>query len=159
MDFSKVSIFLNKKKLSAKATRKIFNSIQNEKIIKEKGGYIFKSSICKSNFHIGIVPSFIEGERTHHYDIELGYEDEYILTGFINIDRTIGFLFTPPGKKESINQDFRDGLKESYSKTAEILIQNGFPPDFRLDWITKKMLEDAKLFLQTPENLDQLKRF
>ena len=155
MNFSEYLIHLNKDILSKKSTKKIFKSLQNAKIVKEKGGFLFKSSISGLHFHIGILPSFIGGERSHHYDIELEYEDEFVFTGFINPNCTIGFLFTPPDKKESISEEYKKQLRKCYILTTHVLIENGFSPDFQLDWITQKLLDEINIFSNIPEKLGQ----
>ncbi|MBI9100562.1 MAG: hypothetical protein JEY91_18940 [Spirochaetaceae bacterium] len=153
-------IHLNRKILNQKEVKKIFKSVQNKKILKEKGGYLFNSSLKDSDFYIGIRPVIVEGERTHHYEIELDYEDAYKLTGFFNVDGTLGMLFKPPASKHSITDEFKNQLKSSYEQTAEILVQNGFSEQVRFDWITQKMLGEIGLFEPVPQTLGNLlKRF
>lgn len=149
----KYSIYINNEKKTHRETGKILKSVQDIKILKFRGGFLFKSSINEHEFHLGIVPVMIEGERTHHYDIKLDYEDDYIFSGFFNVDGTLGMLFTPPGKKEDITDDFKAGLKKAYAETVNVLVESGLSKEIKLDWISIKMLEEAGLFQPVPQKL------
>lgn len=149
-------IIINNDETKPKDVKKIFKSIRDKKILKLKGGYLFKSTINESQFHLGILPVMIEGERTHHYDIKLDYENEYIFSGFFNLDGTLGILFTPPGKKEDISDNFKSKLKETYIATAETLISHGFPEETKLDWISQKALEEIGIYDPIPSDLKSL---
>lgn len=87
---------------------------------------------------MGFIPVIIEGQRTHHYDIKLDYEDYYIFSGFFNGNGTLGILFTPPAKKEEISSDFEENLKSVYLQIIGVLVQNGMSDKIELDWIKKK---------------------
>ncbi len=150
-------IHLNNEVLSHKKVKKIFRSIQDKKVLKAKGGFLFKSSINETEFHLGILPVLIEGERTHHYDIKLDYIDPYVFSGFFNADGTFGAVFTPPDKKELITEKYKEELKICYIATAQVLISNGVSAEMELDWITKTILEEAALFPEIPAVLGDLK--
>ncbi len=155
------SIHLNNKVLRTNEVKKIFKSVQNMKILKKKGGYLFKSSLNKTDFHIGIIPVLIEGERSHHYDIKLDYEDEYEFTGFFNTDGTIGILFSLPKQLNmteniSVKIDFLEKIKIIYTETADLLIKNGLSERMKLDWISRKIIDEADLFEPIPEFLGNL---
>ena len=152
-------IHLNREILNQKEIKKIFKSIQNKKILKQKGGYLFNSSIRDSDFYIGIIPVLIEGERSHHYDIKLEYEDLYKLTGFFNVDGTIGMLFTPSDKNGIINSEFKKRLRNCYIKTAGLLVQYGFPEQTGFDWITQKILAEIGIFEPVPQTLGHLENY
>lgn len=149
-------IYLNNELQSPKSINKIFKSIQNRKILKTRAGFLFKSSINDQNFHIGIRPVIMEGERSHHYDIRLDFENEYVFSGFFNVDGTIGILFTPPGKKEEISSEFKKNLKIVYKNTALILIENGFSENMKLDWISQKIADEIGIFDTSPVKLSDL---
>jgi hypothetical protein len=148
-----MTIHLNNKKVSRREIRKIFTSIQDNKVLKSKGGFLFKSSVNRDEFHLGIIPVIIDGQRTHHYDIKLNYEDIYIFSGFFNSDGTLGILFTPPGKKENITIGFKTELKSAYSKTLSLLVDNGISDKMELDWISRKMIEEIGIFDPIPRYL------
>ncbi len=92
---------------------------------------------------MGFIPVIIEGQRTHHYDIKLDYEDYYIFSGFFNGNGTLGILFTPPAKKEEISSDFEENLKSVYLQIIGVLVQNGMSDKIELDWINKKKLKGS----------------
>jgi len=146
-------IYLNNELQTPKAIAKIFKSIQNTKVLKARAGFLFKSSINDCEFHIGLRPVLIEGERSHHYDIVLDFEDEYIFSGFFNVDGTLGILFTPPGKKEEISTEYKDKLRNTYKATAAVLIKNGFSKKMKLDWISQKIMEEIGIFDPIPSDL------
>jgi len=151
-----MKLYLNNKKTTHREFGKVFKSIQNKKILQSKGGYLFKSSINKSEFHMGIIPVIIEGERTHHYDIKLDYEDDYIFSGFFNGNGTLGILFTPPGKKDEISSEFKENLKSVYLETLGVLTQNGISEKMELDWISQKMIGEIDIFHPVPQNIHDL---
>lgn len=156
MDFEDFTVYLNNETITVKELKKVFKSIQDKKVLKLRGGFLFQSSVIDKKFYIGIIPSFIDGERGHHYDIKLDYEDEFKFTGNFNTDGTVGLVFLPTGGKESITDEFRKKLKEVYSKTAGVLINNGIAFDMKLDWITQRILEEVSLYTNIPEKLGEL---
>ena len=95
----------------------------------------------------------IEGVRSRHYDIKLDYEDQYIFSGFFNVDGTVGFLFIPPALKEELTEEFKDKIKQNYIDTAKMLRTNGFHPNMKLDWITQQMLSEMGNFNTIPQCL------
>lgn len=153
MNNSKLKLYINRDKASPKEMKNVFTSIQNPKVLAEKGGFLFRSSINEKEFHIGIIPNFNYGERGHHYDIELKYTDEFRLTGFFNTDGSLNILFTPPDNKEDITSEYKTKIKSAYRRTAELFITYGFNPDISLDWITQKILEELKTFSPIPKVL------
>ena len=152
----KYTVLLNNDQLPVHEVKKIFKSVQNKRILNAKGGFLFKSSITGSTLHLGILPVLIEGERTHHYDIKLDFQDEYNFTGFFNVDGSLGILFTPPGKKDVITDNFKKGLKEAYYITAEAFIEYGFSKKMELDWISRKMIGEIGIYEEIPGNLKEL---
>lgn len=153
MDCSKYKISFNGNLIDNKGFRKVLKSIQNSKILTDKGGFLFRSSITEKNYYIGLIPNFINGERSHHYDIVLDCEDRYRLTGFFNADKTLNILFTPPEDKKLITELFKRELKDSYKKTAAIFMFYGIAGEIELDWITKKILTELNMCSSVPDNL------
>jgi len=149
----KYSMYLNRELLNSKEVKKIFKSIQNKKVLKSKGGFLFKSSIKEGEFHLGILPMIIEGERSRHYDIKLGFEDHFVFSGFFNVDGTIGFLFIPPALKEDLTESFKEHIKRNYKNTAGILLDHGLSKEMKLDWITQQMLTELGNFDTIPQCL------
>ena len=91
-------IFLNKKEKNARELKSIIAALSNHDILIEKSGFLFNSSINEDCLCIGILPYFINGERTHHYDIELPENGKCMLRGFINSNAMLAIIFVPEKK-------------------------------------------------------------
>ncbi len=125
---------------------RIVASLGDPGLIVEKGGFIFKSLLCGDEFRFGVLPSFQDGERTYHYNIDVG--EGRTLTGFINPNATMTVIFNPS------NEEYRRGLGEElileyrgqYCALGEFLTGNGFPASFKLDQISSEMLAATKIF-------------
>lgn len=156
MDCSKYNIFFDGKLIDHKEFIIVLKSIQNSNILTDKGGFLFRSSMNENNFHIGIIPNFTNGERVHHYDIVLDYEDKYRLTGMFNVDNSLNILFTPPDDKNLITDGFKIKLKNCYKITSAIFIFSGIKSDKPLDWITKKILNEINMFTTVPNTLREI---
>ncbi|MCK5199236.1 MAG: hypothetical protein KAR21_12835, partial [Spirochaetales bacterium] len=59
------------------------------------GGFLLKVTVLADQIYIGIIPNFINGERTFHYDIEIGVENEFTLIGAVNHQQIFTLLFKP----------------------------------------------------------------
>ncbi len=156
MDCSKYNILFNGDIIDNREFSEVLNSVQNSKILTDKGGFLLRSSINSKNFHIGIIPNFVNGERAHHYDIKLDYEDKYRLTGMFNVDNSMNILFTPPDDKSQITDLFKSELKDCYKITAAILVFYGIKGDKKLDWITNKILTEMNMYKAIPNTLKEL---
>jgi hypothetical protein len=132
--------------------------LSDKKILIQKSGYIFSSSIKDDCLYIGILPYFIEGERTHHYDIELPVKAKCVLLGFINSNGTIAILFKPDN--ETYNNGFLPGIadvfRDNYIRLARLLINYGFSRDFELDLATRNIIETSKLLSEVPLTVKEL---
>lgn len=156
MDLKKYKIYLNREHTTPKEMKRVLKSIQNNRILKEKGGFLFQSSLNDSELHIGIVPFFIDGERTRHYDIELDYADKFQLSGFFNADGTIGMLFKPPENKQDMDSEYKCKIKKCYINTVALLSSCGLSLSMEFDWITKKIMEESKFSDTPPQTVGEL---
>ena len=139
-------IHLNNELITKKEIIKIVKSLCDARIIREKGGFLFKSSFQDGHFHIGLLPYILEGERTYHYDISLSEECTYKLTGFINSNMTMTILpdVADSGQVTFSEQD-KDNYIEQYIKLSEFLTEHGFNSEFPFDPVTMQALQDIGL--------------
>ena len=151
-------VILNDKVTTPAYQKSIISTLSNREILIRKNGYIFSSSIREDCLCLGILPYFIEGERTHHYDIDLSVKGKCILFGFINSNETIAILFKPD--KETYNNGFLPGIvdvfRDNYIRLARFLINYGFAENFELDLATRNIMEESKLFTETPLTVREL---
>lgn len=151
-------IILNNKKKTARGLKPIISALSDQDTLVEKSGYLFNSSINGNCLCIGILPYFIDGERTHHYDIELPEDGKCMLRGFINSNAMLTILFIP--EKDTYDGAFLSGMKElfcdNYVRLARFLIENGFPEDFELDLVTKCLFDETKMFTDIPATVKEL---
>jgi hypothetical protein len=151
-------IILNEKEKNPDDLKPIIPALSDLNILIQKSGYLFSSSISDNCLCLGLLPYFIDGQRTHHYEIDLPMTGKCVLFGFINSNETLALLFKPD--KDTYNGGFLPGIadvfRDNYVRLARFLIENGFSGHFSLDLGTKNLLEETKLFTATPATLKEL---
>lgn len=151
-------VLLNKAKKSPRELKSIIPALSNRDILIEKSGYLFNSSISGNCLCIGILPYFIEGQRTYHYDIELPEQGKCVLRGFINSNATVALLFEPDS--DTYDGAFLPGVadifRDNYVRLARFLLENGFSEDFEFDFGTKSIFEETKMFADIPATMKKL---
>ncbi len=155
-----MKIILNGEEKNPNEIRKILAAISNKKILKEKGGYVTKTSILDNHFFIGIIPAFIEGRKKYHYDIKLEYENQFTLIGSINADETMTIVFKLDKETylRGLSEKEKAKMRNNYIKFARVFTDNGFPEDFKLDSSTIMLLERSRLFEKTPKILEEISK-
>jgi len=152
------NIVLNDEEKSSKDIKAIISSLSDYKILILKSGFIFNASILENSLYMGILPYFIEGERTYHYDIHLPLEGKSLLYGFINSNKTLDLLFKP--NSETYNGYFLPGIadifRDNYIRLARFLIKNGFGRHVAFDVGTQNLFEETKLFANIPKTVEAL---
>jgi hypothetical protein len=165
-----MTVHINSTVTSTDELHRLFTALSDAAVITRNGGVLFKSSLTGTDFYLGVVPAFAGGARSYHH-IRLAWEDELTFTGFIHTDASMGLLVTPPREeappprethrhtphgRETHRQRYVTRLGERYRDTARVFIRYGFPPDFPLDWGTRRTLEEARLSSPAPRTLEQL---
>lgn len=152
-------ILLNKEEKSPRELKSIISALSDRDILIAKSGFLFNSSINGNGLCLGVLPYFIDGERTHHYDIELPESGKCILLGFINSNAALTLLFKPE-KDTYDNGAFLPGMadvfRDNYIRLARFLIENGFFADFELDLVTKCLFDEIKMFEDIPATVKEL---
>lgn len=126
----------------------------NLKTVKSYGGYILTYRIHNDISYIGVKPAIMEGQRNNHYDLIAGPETKVFLTGGINTNGEISLLFKI--SKIELNDKKKSELRELYLNFSYLLIDNGFKGPGTLDWITKNILGESKLFSNVPKTIYDL---
>jgi hypothetical protein len=139
-------IVTNGKRASEEELRTLVSALSDRNIITEKGGFIFKSRIDGEKFNFGVLPYVIEGERTHHYDIDIG-GSKFNLIGFINSNLSMTILIKLDFEdcKKGLSEEDKKLFVRQYSALAEFLLKYGFPTNFKLDQISGDLLVEAGL--------------
>ena len=147
-------IYINNKKANLNTIKAMIEAISNKTILTEKGGFLLKVTVLADQIYIGIIPNFINGERTYHYDIEIGVENEFTLIGAINNQQIFTLLFKP------INPILSGKAKElyytAYKEFADFLFTNGYKNIGELDWITQKILTESEVCSNNIKTLKEL---
>ena len=151
------NIIINGAKSSPKETEKIILAMSNDNILQEKGGYLFIVSISGDCCTLGIQPYHINGERKYHYEIEMP-EDEFMLTGFINSNRSLTLLFkvTPEKYKQGLSTEEKASFSEVFIRFARFLMEYSFPENFEIDLVTKSLLVSAGIVEKEPLTIKEL---
>lgn len=144
-------VTLNGKTGKPSIARSFIEALNDERIITEKGGFLFKVLVAGEMLVLGVTPCFIDGERTYHYNSQLPGEDEFTLIGSITPDGTFEILFKPLSLELS-PEDIRK-YADTYVMFARFLLENGYSGQGRLDTMTVSMLREAGLFNQVPEDI------
>lgn len=144
-------IILNHARASTKDLALLGKALSTPAIVREKGGYLFKSRVEGQTFHFGILPNFMGGERSHHYDIEIS-PSAYNLIGSINANRTLTAVFKRDRAKigHPLSEEERGAYRGQYAQLARFLIDRGLPPAFALDATSIAVLEEAELLGSSP---------
>ena len=150
-------IIVNGTPTSPRKIKKIISAMSNENILQEKGGYLFMVSITGYCCTLGIQPYQIGGERKYHYEIEMP-EDEFMLTGFINSNRSLTLLFklTPEKYKQGLSAEENASFREVFIRFARFLLEYNFPENFEIDFITQSLLVSAGMADKEPLTIKEL---
>lgn len=128
------------------------HAISNPTKLQLAGGYLFKSCVSEGLLHIGIVPAISEGERLHHYDI--GVPNVRSLIGTISNTGNLSILFR--ADKSDLNEATRMEWQLSYIAFADFLVANGYAGKGDLDWISKEIITESKIFDPTPRTVFEI---
>ncbi|MDA3797945.1 MAG: hypothetical protein PF692_02575 [Kiritimatiellae bacterium] len=150
-------IIVNEKPTRLSKFRKIISAISNPDILAEKGGYLFMVLIDGSCCNLGIQPYQINGERQYHYNM-LMPENEFLLTGFINVNCSLTILFkvTPEKYKAGLSAYEKASFREVFIRFARLLLENNFPEDFEIDIVTRSLLLRAGIVNTEPSTVKEL---
>jgi len=144
-------VTLNGKSGKPSIVKNFVRAMNDERIIAEKGGFLFKVLASGDRLIMGVRPCFIDAVRAYHYDTQLPGENEFTLIGSVTPRGSFEILFRPL----SMNIPPEDARKyaDTYVLFARLLLENGFSGRGRLDEVTVRMLREARLFHPVPEDL------
>ena len=94
-------ITLNGKRGKASIATGLICALNDECIIREKAGFLFKASFDGNHLMLAVAPCLINGERTMHYNMHLKKEDAFTLTGDINAQGVFTILFKPESREQA----------------------------------------------------------
>ncbi len=151
------NIIINGKATEARQLKKIMSAIGNDKILIEKGGYIFMVLINENCCNLGIQPYQINGERKFHYELNMP-EDNRLMTGFINTNHSVTLLIKATAElcDNGLSQDQKEYFYEAYVKFARFLMAYGFPSHFEIDMLTGSLLKETGIMNNVPLNIKEL---
>jgi hypothetical protein len=152
-------VIFNGKAVSQDKLRTIVASLSDRNVLTEKGGFIFKSRLDDATLRLGVLPWFVDGARTYHYNIDIG-ESKFNLVGLINANYSITILFKPDREDHAkgLDDDDREMYLRQYAGLAGLLVSAGFPPDFPLDPLSGDALRDTGICRPAPRTLGELAR-
>jgi hypothetical protein len=151
------TVMLNGTSASDEDLRRLAEALSTPAILTEKGGYLYKSRAEEGIFHFGVLPHFLNGQRTYHYDIEIG-SSRYNLVGSVNANCTLTALFRLD--RAELEQPLADAEREAYrgqyAALARFLLRCGLPGTFPLDDISEGVLTEMGLTGEETLTLDRL---
>ena len=145
------NVILNGTAAKPSALTLLKEALSTPNIVTEKGGYLFKSRMDGQAFHFGILPNFLNGQRTYHYDIDIG-PSEFNLIGSINANGSLTAVFKLDRAKvgHPLPEAVREEYRRQYAVLAWFLIDCGLSPSFPLDSISIGVLDEAGIVKHSP---------
>jgi len=144
-------VTLNGKTGKPSIVKQFIIALNDERIIAEKGGFLFKVLATGDRLILNILPCFIDCRRTYHYETLLQGENEFTLIGSITPGGSFEILFRPLSMELS-PEDVRR-YSDSYVILARFLLENGYSGQGSLGSVTVDILRAARLFQAVPEGL------
>ena len=149
-------LIINGKTPKIKDISNMIHALSNLDILNSYGGYIFTFRIQNNITYLGIKPAILDGQRSNHYDLKAGPETKIFLTGGISTNTEISLLFKI--SKTDLTEIVKSELQELYIKMADLLTKNGYRGTGTLDWITRNIIEESKLFSPIPSTIFDLEK-
>lgn len=136
-----MEVILNGKKSNDNELEIMVKALSDPNIIAEKGGFLFKSRLSNKNLSLGVIPSFLNGQRQYHYNIEMN-TDSLTLVGSINPNMSITIMFKIDKKYSA--EDFivqhAEEYRQQYAVLASFLTDFSFPASVILDDISVQLI-------------------
>ena len=145
-------LILNGAKPGRKDAGQFVHALADPEILESSGGYLFKTCLWEGKLHISIVPAISEGERLHHYDINVP-DPEHII-GSVSATGEFTLLFR--AEKIGMDNEARKRWKSRFSAFAVVLIALGYRGKGQLDWITRQIIEESGIFDPIPDTLAEI---
>jgi hypothetical protein len=136
-------VTLNGKSGDASVAAAWIQALNDECIVREKAGFLFKASLDGDHLMLAAAPCLINGERTMHYNMHLEKENVFTLIGAVNALGVFCFLFNPESREQVAAQ--ADEYVELFRRFAAFLIEGGYTGDGALDEVTQGLLEKLGL--------------
>lgn len=150
------NVVLNGEVPSRRGLAQMARALADPAILTEKGGFLFRAAVLDEVLHVGMVPSFQDGQRNYHYDIPLP-ETRLSLTGFVNPDGSLTVLFVVPGRlPDELTDADRRYARGLYARLAGFLLEAGVPSGTPVEETTRAVIEEAALSAREPMNLTEL---
>jgi len=141
MVISKVTF--NSKTGDSSVAAEWIRALNDEQIIREKAGFLFKASFDGGHLMLAVEPWLINGERSRHYNMHLEKEDAFTLIGSIDAQGVFTMLFKPDSLEQFTAASAR--FIEVCRRFAGFLLENGYTNEGRLDEVTQGFLKEAGL--------------
>lgn len=144
-------VILNGQRAGKQALRQALQALCTQDILAANGGFLIKATLAEDQTWIDIVPCVINGERTYHYDMKLAVETESTLIGAVNTHGIFTLFFQPAAPV--ISEADRLEIGAAFRRLARLITNGGYFGCGRLDWGTRKLLDETGIFKPAPESL------
>jgi hypothetical protein len=118
-------------------------ALNNERIVREKAGFLFKAGFDGGHLMLAVLPTMINGERSYHYNLHLKKEDAFTLLGDVNAEGIFTILFKPESREQIEANSKR--YVELFRRFAAFLIESGYTGEGVLDEVTQGVLKSLGL--------------
>jgi hypothetical protein len=145
-------LVLNGSRPKEKELRHFIAAVSDPLRLRASGGYLFKTCLHEEELFISICPAISEGERHHHYDIQVPDADHVL--GTISSNGEFTMLFK--ARKEELDNLERKKWRDIYTAFASVLIASGYGGTGRLDWITQQIIRESEIFGRIPATLNEM---
>lgn len=114
-------------------------ALNDECIVREKAGFLFKASFDGDHLMLAVAPTLINGERSYHYNQHLEKEDAFTLIGDVNAQGVFTILFNPESR-EQVQANAEKHI-DLFRRFAAFLFENGYTGGGVLDGVTQDVLK------------------
>lgn len=143
MNAAVTRITLNGKTGDPSAAAEWIRALNNEKILIEKSGFVFKASFDGGHLMLEVAPVMINGQRNYHFNMHLAKEDAFTLIGDVNAQGVFNILFKPESREQIAAQ--AGEFIAVFRRFAAFLRDSGYRGDGPLDEVTRGVLKSLGL--------------
>jgi hypothetical protein len=128
-------------------------ALNDERIVREKAGFLFKASLCEDHWMLAVAPCLINGERSYHYNMLLEQENQFTLIGSVDAQGAFTILFKPESR-ESVERSAAVYIGV-FRQFAKFLGDTGYTGRGALDEVTQRVLKQLGIS-PVPESIFSL---
>lgn len=137
------TVTLNGETADVSIITKWIEALNDECIIREKAGFLFKATFDGEHLMLAVAPCLIHGERSLHYKLKLEKMDAFTLVGSVNAQGVFTLLFKPDSMEQLRKESAH--FIEVCRRFSTVLLEQGYTAEGLLDEVTQGVLQNLGL--------------